>query len=71
MAFFSSREAGRVLMECQPQCGKGLPDCPEGLICERRSCRRPCDPNGPNVCDPGYSCQKRTEKQPWMCQSDL
>jgi hypothetical protein len=71
IAFFSSREPGHVLMECQPQCGKDLPACPEGFICERRSCRRPCDPKGPNVCDPGYSCQKRTPQQPWMCQSDL
>jgi len=71
MALFGTSRAGHALLECYPQCGKDLPPCPEGFICERRSCRRPCDPDGSNVCDPGFSCQKRPTQQQWMCQSDM
>jgi hypothetical protein len=60
-----------VWMECFPQCNKGLPPCPDGFMCEGRTCRKACDPNGPNVCDPGYSCQSRYAQQPWLCQSDM
>lgn len=71
MALFGGRQAGRVLMECWPQCNKGLPPCAEGFVCEGRSCRKLCEPHGPNVCDPGLSCQKRTPRQSWMCQTDM
>jgi hypothetical protein len=71
MAVFGSRTAGHVWMECYPQCDKGLPPCPEGFFCEGRACRKACDPNGPNVCEPGYRCLRRTEQQPWMCQPDM
>jgi hypothetical protein len=71
MALFGIRAAGHVLMECFPQCDKGLPPCPEGFVCEGRTCLRSCEPNGPNVCDPGYSCQSRYAQQPWLCQSDM
>jgi hypothetical protein len=60
-----------VWMECFPQCDKGLPPCPDGFACEGRTCLKPCDPNGPNVCEPGYSCQRRYLQQPWLCQSDM
>jgi hypothetical protein len=63
--------AEHVWMECYPQCGKGLPSCPEGLVCERRSCLKPCDPNGPNVCEPGFTCQRRARQQSWLCQPDM
>lgn len=71
IAIFGSRKAGHVWMKCSPECGKDRPPCPEGLVCNRRTCLKPCEPNGPNVCDPGFSCQKRVEQQPWLCQADM
>jgi hypothetical protein len=69
---FGARKAGQVWMKCSPECGPGLPVCPEGLVCERRSCLKPCDPSGPNVCAPGFSCQSLSdERQQGMCRSDM
>ena len=64
-------DANHVWMECFPQCNKGLPPCPEGSICNGRVCRKACDPKGPNVCEPGFTCQSRVPQQPWMCQPDM
>lgn len=71
MAVFGSSKAGHVWMECFPQCNKGLPPCPEGFVCAGRTCRKACDPKGPNVCEPGFTCQRRVPQQPWMCQEDM
>ncbi len=64
-------DEGHVWMECFPQCNKGLPPCPEGSVCEGRVCRKACDPKGPNLCEPGFTCQRRIPQQPWMCQPDM
>jgi hypothetical protein len=71
IAVFGSSKAGHVWMECFPQCNKGLPPCPEGSVCEGRICRKTCDPQGPNLCEPGFTCQRRIPQQPWMCQADM
>lgn len=71
VAVFGAKKTGHVWMKCSPECGKYRPPCPEGLVCDRRSCLKPCDPDGPNVCEPGFSCQKRAKQQLWMCQADM
>ncbi len=71
MAVFATRRVGHVWMECFPQCDKGLPPCPEGAVCEGRVCRKACEPEGPNTCEPGFTCQRRIPQQPWMCQPDM
>jgi hypothetical protein len=71
MAVFGASKVGQVWMECYPQCNKDLPPCPEGFLCEGRMCRKACDPNGPDVCEPGFKCLRRFERQPWMCQPDM
>ena len=30
--------------------------CPPGLVCVHGHCYKPCDPNDPNACPPGFEC---------------
>lgn len=71
MALFGSRNVGHVWMECFPECGADRPACPEGLTCYRTRCLKPCEPEGPDVCEPGYRCQRLNDKQPWLCRPDM
>ncbi len=69
-AIFSPQQGGSVWTECYPECGEGRPTCPAGLICDSPSCLKPCEPNGPNVCDPGFRCHRYVSSQPWACRPD-
>jgi hypothetical protein len=69
-AIFPAKHQGSVWTECFPECGEGRPPCPEGLICDMHSCLKPCELNGPNVCDPGFRCQRYADSQPWACRPD-
>jgi hypothetical protein len=71
MAVFATQAQVSAWMQCFPECGKDRPPCPEGLVCDRASCSRPCNPEGPNVCDPGFRCLRRNEQQPWVCRPDM
>ncbi|MFP2910415.1 hypothetical protein ACLESD_36335 [Pyxidicoccus sp. 3LFB2] len=66
----NSARPGEIWMECLHKCGKNRPPCPDGLICDRARCQPPCDPNGPNVCAPGYHCTRRTKRSPYLCEPD-
>ncbi|WP_246357108.1 hypothetical protein [Pyxidicoccus fallax] len=59
-----------VWMVCLQSCRKDPSSCPAGLICDTWSCRPPCDPNGPNTCAEGFSCQKARPTRPWVCLPD-
>lgn len=69
-ALFPTSRQGSVWTECFPECGEGRPPCPEGLICDMSSCLKPCEPNGPDVCDPAFRCQRFAPSQPWACRPD-
>jgi hypothetical protein len=70
-AMFSARPQVKVWMECFPECGADRPPCAEGLVCDRTTCRKPCEPAGPNVCEPGFRCQRATDRLPWLCHPDM
>jgi hypothetical protein len=71
LSVFSTSSQVAVWMECSPECDEGLPACPAGRICDRGSCLKPCEPDGPDVCDPGFRCQRYLESQPWACRPDM
>jgi hypothetical protein len=71
LAVFSMKTQVSVWMECLPECGQGLPPCAPGLVCDRTTCRRPCAPDGPNVCEPGFKCLRYNDRQPWLCRPDM
>jgi hypothetical protein len=65
-----SARPGEIWMECVLKCGKDRPPCPDGLTCARGRCQPACDPNGPDVCAPGYHCTRRTKRGPHLCEPD-
>lgn len=44
---------------------------PDGRICDRGSCLKPCDPDGPNMCEEGFRCLRYVDSQPWACRPDM
>jgi len=58
---------GEVEMSCATLCDRGRPPCPEGLICHRLFCRRPCDPKRTAACGPDRECQQIDGDGPWVC----
>ncbi|MDY7233258.1 hypothetical protein [Hyalangium rubrum] len=68
---FSAKPQVEVWMACFPECGKSSPACPEGLVCDRAQCRKPCQPDTPHVCEPGYRCLRHSDAQPWLCRPDI
>lgn len=71
VAVFSAKTQMSAWIKCWPECGKDLPACAPGMVCHRKMCRKPCEPDGPNVCEPGYRCQRPNEEQPWLCHADM
>lgn len=61
---------GEVWMHCATPCGGEKPPCTEETVCHRSYCRRPCDPEAPGDCGPGYSCGRFEENGPWVCRFD-
>jgi Cys-rich repeat protein len=58
---------GEVWMQCIALCGGGSPPCKAGWVCNSWGCVQPCDPQGPEVCDEGYSCHRTNERMPYSC----
>jgi len=71
LAVFSAKRQMSAWMRCFPECGKGLASCAPGLVCNRNMCSKPCEPDGPSVCEPGYRCQRPNDEQPWLCHPDM
>lgn len=71
LSFFATKTQVAVWLECSPACDDELPPCPAGQICTQGSCLKPCDPNGPNVCDEGFRCHRWVKTRPWACWPDM
>ncbi|PTL83302.1 hypothetical protein [Vitiosangium sp. GDMCC 1.1324] len=56
-----------VWMQCTLGCGAGAPPCPEGTVCHQYRCQKPCAPEDPSSCEPGFTCHRKTDKEPWRC----
>ncbi len=61
---------GKVWMECLERCGKGLPPCGAGKVCDVWLCLPDCDPQGPDVCGDGYRCRQGWPDTPFACRPD-
>ncbi|MDY7226055.1 hypothetical protein [Hyalangium rubrum] len=71
LALFIAKPQAKVWTQCFPECGKDRPPCAKGLVCDRASCLKPCEPDSPDVCAPGYRCLRLNEQQPWLCRPDM
>jgi hypothetical protein len=60
----------KAWMECLERCGKGLPPCGAGKVCDVWQCLPTCDPQGPDVCGEGYRCRQRWPDTPFACRPD-
>ncbi len=60
-------QPGEVQMECIQRCGDDHPPCPEGAVCERKKCRRPCERDNPHACGPKETCGYNPRTQKWLC----
>jgi hypothetical protein len=56
-----------VWMECLSTCGEGAPPCPEGTVCHQYRCHTSCEPEEPSSCAPGFTCHRKTAREPWRC----
>jgi hypothetical protein len=70
-AIFSTKTRVSAWMRCKPECGKETLSCPRGLVCDRTSCLKPCEPDGPDVCEPGFRCLRHNDRQQWLCRPDM
>lgn len=59
---------GEAHVSCVIPCGPGRPSCPEGLICPRFFCVKPCDPQAEGSCGPDSECRQLGPKDPWACR---
>lgn len=57
-----------VSMECVTPCDRKNPSCPEGFLCHRGACRRPCSPKKVDSCGPRQSCSPGPPGGPWVCR---
>jgi len=70
IAFGEPAHPGKVWMECVERCGKGLPLCSTGKVCDVYHCIPDCDPQGPNLCGEGYRCGQVSPDAPFGCLPD-
>lgn len=67
----SIEKPGKAWMECVVECGPNHPPCAEGFTCDRWHCLPSCDPQGPNTCAEGHTCQQgKKPARPWVCLPD-
>jgi Cys-rich repeat protein len=59
---------GKAWMGCIERCGKGLPACGPGNVCDVWRCLPDCDPREPDVCGEGYRCSQRWPDTPFACR---
>ncbi|MCY1082694.1 hypothetical protein [Archangium lansingense] len=63
----SPQPADAVWMQCTSACGQGAPACPEGTVCHQYRCHPSCAPEDASSCEPGFTCHRKTEQEPWRC----
>lgn len=56
-----------VWMQCLSGCGQGAPPCPQGTVCHQYECHKSCTPEDASSCEPGFTCHRKTAKEPWRC----
>jgi hypothetical protein len=61
---------GKAWMACIERCGKGLPPCGTGKVCDVWRCLPDCDPQGTEVCGEGYRCSQRWPDTPFACRPE-
>ena len=59
--------ADAVWMQCISACGSGAPPCPEGSVCHQHRCYPACTPEDASSCEPGFTCHRKADKEPWRC----
>ena len=59
---------GEAWRECRQPCG-GTSDspCPEGTVCHLYQCIKTCEPEAVSSCEPGFTCTRRHDTEPWRC----
>jgi Cys-rich repeat protein len=68
--FANPPQPGKVWMNCVERCGKDLPPCSAGRVCDGYECVPACDPQGPSVCAEGYRCRQPWPDDPFGCHPD-
>jgi len=63
-------QPGKVWMECLERCGKDLPPCGPGKVCDVWQCLPSCDPQATDVCEEGYRCRQPWPDRPFACRPD-
>lgn len=61
---------GKIWMECLAMCARTEPRCTEGKVCALFQCHQGCEPGEPSGCEPGFTCLRHEEGQPWACMPD-
>lgn len=61
---------GKAWMECIERCGKELPPCGAGKVCDVWQCLPDCDPQGLAVCGDGFRCRQSWPDSPMACRPD-
>jgi hypothetical protein len=67
MLQISPQPVDAVWMQCTSSCGAGAPPCPEGTVCHQYRCHPACTPEDASCCEPGFTCHRKTDKEPWRC----
>jgi hypothetical protein len=63
-------QPGKAWLRCVTECGKDLPPCAAGMVCDDWQCVPGCDPRGPSVCGEGYRCRQPWPDSPFACRPD-
>lgn len=61
---------GKAWMECIERCGRGLPPCSAGKICDVWQCIPGCDRQGTAACTEGFQCRQAGPDSPFACRPD-
>jgi hypothetical protein len=68
--FTDPPQPGKAWLNCVERCGKDLPPCSAGRVCDGYECIPACDPRGPAVCAEGYRCRQPWPDVPFACRPD-
>jgi Cys-rich repeat protein len=63
-------QPSKVWLRCITECGKNLPPCAAGLVCDDWQCVSGCDPQRPASCAEGFRCRQIRPGAPFACHPD-